>query len=168
MDPFTPSRQTQMPQPNFCPCVQHNCCAPCPPAGAYAAGWDFTPVCAMQLHSSHTAAVPLCRRKRRKLNQTRGRPCAARLHAASVAAEARAEGLDAEDEGEDEGFEAGAAMHMRAQLGGCLHQMCLAAHQGAFRAALFWSILAARRPGCSRQYATGTPCLSRAAICQPA
>eukprot|EP00891_Asterochloris_glomerata_P008245 jgi/Astpho2/8245/Aster-x1504 len=49
----------------------------------------------------------LGRRKRRKLNQTRGRPCGARLHAASVAAEARAEGLDADDEGDDEAFEAG-------------------------------------------------------------
>ena len=122
----------------------------------------------MQLHSSHIGAGPLCRRKRRKLNQVRGRPCAARLHAASVAAEARAEGLDAEDEGDDEAFEAGAAVHMRAQPGGCLHQMCLAAHQSAFRAALFGIILAARWPGCSRQYATGTPCLSDAAICQPA
>ena len=91
----------------------------------HAAGWAPTPVCAVQLHCSHTGACPLCRRKRRKLNQTRGRPCGARLHAASVAAEARAEGLNADDEGNDEPLRAGAAVHTCAQPGGYLQLMYL-------------------------------------------
>ena len=37
--------------------VQHHCCALSSPAGACAAGWAPTPLCAKQLGCSHTAVV---------------------------------------------------------------------------------------------------------------